>query len=59
MKNHPPTLKESVKMIAKPGGYLGRNSDGPPGIKNLWRGLQKLNTILQAINYKQEWLSTS
>jgi hypothetical protein len=45
-------------MIAKLGGYLGRNSDGPPGIKNLWRGLQKLNTILQAINYKQEWLST-
>ena len=59
VKNHPPTLKESVKMIAKLGGYLGRNSDGPPGIKNLWRGLQKLNTILQAINYKQEWLSTS
>jgi hypothetical protein len=58
IKNHAPTLQECVKMIAKLGGYLARNSDGPPGIKNLWRGLQKFNTILQAINYKQEWLST-
>jgi len=58
VRSGPPTLQQCVKMIAKLGGYLARNGDGPPGIKNLWRGLQKLNTILKAINYKNQWLST-
>lgn len=56
---HPPTLKKCVWMIAKLGGYIGRNNDGPPGIKNLWRGLQKLNTILKAMNDMNTWLSTN
>jgi hypothetical protein len=59
ISHHPPTLQQCVRMIAKQGGYIGRNSDGPPGIKNLWRGLQKLNTILKAINNKNQWLSTN
>ena len=59
LSNHPPTLKQCVMMLAKLGGYLARNSDGPPGIKNLWRGMQNFNTILQALDYKKQWLSTS
>jgi hypothetical protein len=41
------TLRQAVWLIARMGGYIGRNNDGPPGIKTLWRGLQKLNTIMQ------------
>lgn len=54
-----PTLKHCVIMLAKLGGYLARNNDGPPGIKNLWRGLQKFTLILDAFNLKKQWLSTS
>jgi hypothetical protein len=56
--HHPPTLKQCVTWIAKMGGYLARNNDGPPGVKNLWRGLQKLNTILKVIATQKQWLST-
>lgn len=41
------TLSKAVWLIARMGGYIGRNNDGPPGIKTLWRGLQQLNTIMQ------------
>lgn len=56
--HHPPTLQQCVIWIAKMGGYLARNNDGPPGVKNLWRGLQKLNTILNATKSQKEWIST-
>jgi hypothetical protein len=39
----PPTLKEAVYLLARLGGFLGRKGDGEPGVKVLWRGLQKLN----------------
>lgn len=57
--HNPPTLQQCVIWIAKMGGYLARNADGPPGVKNLWRGLQKLNTILYATNIQKRWLSTN
>lgn len=38
----PPTLKQAVTWIAQLGGYLARNSDGPPGVVVLWRGWQHL-----------------
>ena len=41
--DQPPTLHEAVRLIAKLGGFLGRKHDGEPGVKVLWRGLQKLN----------------
>ena len=44
----PPTLKEAVWMIANLGGFLGRKSDGSPGVKVLWRGIKRLNDISQA-----------
>lgn len=56
--HEPPTMQQCVIWIAKMGGYLARNNDGPPGVKNLWKGLQKLNTILKVIATQKEWLST-
>lgn len=41
----PPTLSEATRMVASLGGFLGRKSDGEPGITVLWRGLQRLNDI--------------
>lgn len=40
------TCKEAVKALAKLGGYLARNHDGPPGVKTLWLGFQALQFIL-------------
>jgi Transposase Tn5 dimerisation domain len=37
-----PTLEEAVGWIGKLGGHLGRNSDGPPGLKTVWRGYQRI-----------------
>lgn len=35
----PPSLVgEAVRLVAKIGGYLGRNRDPPPGHQLLWRG---------------------
>ena len=48
--SQPPTIGEAIKLIAQVGGYLARKSDGPPGLKNLWRGLSRLH---QFANYNQ------
>ena len=41
----PPTIGQAIRLIAQVGGYLARKSDGPPGLKNLWRGLSKIHQI--------------
>lgn len=41
----PPTLREAIRMVASLGGFLGRKSDGEPGTKSLWLGLQRLDDI--------------
>lgn len=47
----PPTLRESVLALAKLGGFLGRKSDGDPGVKVLWRGIQAFRTIFNSYRY--------
>lgn len=44
----PPSLGEAVRMVAQLGGFLARKSDGHPGVKVLWRGMQKLSVISSA-----------
>lgn len=41
----PPSLRDAVRMIALLGGFLGRKSDGEPGVKTIWRGLRRLHDI--------------
>ena len=48
------TLGELVRMLAMMGGFLGRKSDGDPGIKNIWRGYRKLVDYVEAINAFEE-----
>jgi len=40
-----PSLREVTRIVAGLGGFLGRKGDGEPGIKSLWTGLQRLDTI--------------
>jgi hypothetical protein len=42
-----PTILESVMLLAKIGGFMGRKSDGFPGVKVIWRGLRNLYYISQ------------
>jgi hypothetical protein len=37
-----PTIRDSVRWIAKLGGFLARKNDGEPGPITLWRGWKKL-----------------
>ena len=43
--DQPFTLRVAVRTMAKLGGFLGRRSDGEPGIKTLWRGYRELQLI--------------
>lgn len=45
LPDKPPTIKEAVRMIAKLGGFIGRKSDGEPGVIVIWRGLSRLDNI--------------
>lgn len=40
-----PTVGQATVWIAKLGGFLGRKSDGRPGVTVLWRGWQRLTDI--------------
>jgi len=48
----PYTIAEAVTYLSWLGGPRRAPSDGPPGVKTIWIGLDKLNTLLA---YK-EWL---
>ena len=44
---HDLTIYEFYREVAKLGGFLGRKSDGEPGWITLWRGWEKLNTLVR------------
>ena len=37
-----------MRWIAQLGGFLGRKSDGEPGITTIWRGWQRLQDLSAA-----------
>ncbi len=43
--SEPPSLRQAVRWIAQLGGFLGRRGDGEPGVKVIWRGLQRLEDL--------------
>jgi hypothetical protein len=47
---NPPNLNDMIKMVASFGGYLCRKSDGPPGPKVLWVGLQRVKDFALALS---------
>ena len=44
-----PSIGQAVHWIARMGGYKNRKSDGPPGMKSIWKGLANLEQA--AINW--------
>jgi transposase-like protein/transposase Tn5 family protein len=40
-----PSLREAVIWIARLGGFLARNNDGPPGTILVWRGWKRLTDL--------------
>ena len=38
----PPPLNTVIRLIATFGGFLARKSDGEPGVKTIWTGLQRV-----------------
>ncbi|MEK6216679.1 MAG: IS4 family transposase [Boseongicola sp.] len=54
---HDLTIYQFYRELAKLGGFLGRRSDGEPGWLTIWRGWEKLNTLIEgaqlAINSKK------
>jgi hypothetical protein len=42
-----PGVHQAVRWIAQLGGFLARKSDGEPGTKTLWRGLQHLEAMTE------------
>ena len=45
----PPSLDTMVRMLATLGGFLNRKSDGFPGPKTIWIGLQRAADFVLAL----------
>ncbi len=50
----PPRLDDVIRLIAGLGGFLGRKSDGDPGAKTLWIGLQRLVDFIAGMHAVRE-----
>ena len=44
---HDLTIYQFYRELAKLGGFLGRRSDGEPGWITIWRGWEKLNSLVR------------
>jgi hypothetical protein len=50
----PPRLNEVIRLVAKLGGFLARKSDGEPGAKTLWQGLERVMDFAAGLRYARE-----
>lgn len=48
---HDLTVHQFYRELAKLGGFLGRRSDGDPGWITIWRGWEKLNTLVKGAQH--------
>ncbi len=54
LPKQPPRLNEALRSIARPGGLLGRKSEGEPGVKTVWLGLQRIMDFAAGIKFARE-----
>ncbi|MGQ7848815.1 IS4 family transposase [Granulosicoccus sp. 3-233] len=47
----PPTLNQVVRLVAMAGGFLGRKSDGEPGAKTIWQGMERVLSFTEGMRY--------
>lgn len=50
----PPKLNEVVRLVARLGGFLARKSDGEPGVKTIWLGMQRLLDCVAGVKFSRE-----
>jgi hypothetical protein len=50
-EHHPYTIKGAVEYLGRLGGPKRAPSDGPPGVKTIWKGLMKLYILLAYREY--------
>jgi hypothetical protein len=50
----PRLLGEAVRLVAKIGGYLGRNNDPPPGHQLLWQGYTEFQFMCLGFSLPEE-----
>jgi hypothetical protein len=48
-----PTLRDTVRMLGKLGGHLGRKGDGEPGVLVLWRSWMRLYESVEMLHSLQ------
>jgi hypothetical protein len=53
---HDMTIYDFYREVAKLGGFLGRKSDGEPGWITIWRGWEKLATLVHGAQLAQNTL---
>jgi len=51
LPKQPATVNDVVLALAKLGGFLGRKSDGDPGAKVIWKGLQAFRTVFESYGF--------
>jgi hypothetical protein len=47
----------AMVWVARLGGFMGRKSDGVPGVKTIWRGMLALHYIIEGIQIAEEYNS--
>ena len=52
-----PDLNTVVRLIARLGGFLGRKSDGEPGVKTLWLGFQRITDFANGIRFTRSGMT--
>ena len=50
----PKLLGEAVRLVAKIGGYLGRNNDPPPGHQLIWQGYTNFQIMCEGFALLEE-----
>ena len=51
------TVGRFFRELAKLGGFLGRRRDGEPGWITIWRGWDKLQTMIRGVGGWAPWIS--
>jgi hypothetical protein len=52
--SQPPTIRDVIRQIAMLGGFLGRKSDGEPGVKTLWLGFARVRDFVEGVEHMRE-----
>jgi hypothetical protein len=50
----PPSLSVMIAMIAEWGGFTNRRTDGPPGPKTIWIGLQRAKDFARGVEAQKQ-----